>query len=198
MYSPEDILNNLNLTDMVGEEWKFMNGFEDIFMISNFGRVKSLKRKSLTKTVIAKQQSTHKGYLQVVLSLGAIKYNFTIHKCVYESFIGSRPKGYDIHHIDENKINNMYTNLEIIKSGLHSSFHKTGEKHHLVKITDDEVKEIYNLRLKTEIGVEDVADLYGISAAHVSAITRGAHWQHLGLRPFIKRKDGIVKFKDEL
>ena len=37
---------NLSLTNIPGEIWKDIEGFENYYMVSNMGRVKSLERKS--------------------------------------------------------------------------------------------------------------------------------------------------------
>ena len=40
-----------------------------------------------------------------------------LHRYVWECNYGEIPKGYHIHHIDENKGNNSIENLELIKAG---------------------------------------------------------------------------------
>ena len=51
-----------------------------------------------------------------------------VHRFVYEQAFGPIPKGFDIHHKDENKLNNNLDNLEMISHGGHLSLHKTGNK----------------------------------------------------------------------
>jgi hypothetical protein len=46
-----------------------------------------------------------------------------LHKQVWEDHHGPVPKGYHIHHIDENLFNNNINNLEILESGQHISNH---------------------------------------------------------------------------
>jgi len=48
-----------------------------------------------------------------------------LHRYVWECNYGEIPKGYYIHHIDENKGNNSIENLELIKAGRHSKLHST-------------------------------------------------------------------------
>ena len=46
-----------------------------------------------------------------------------MHRYVWEFYNGPIPKGYDIHHKDEDKANNDISNLEMIKAGKHQSMH---------------------------------------------------------------------------
>lgn len=54
------------------EEWKDIENYEGLYQVSNFGRVKSLKRnrkfKSIHEDTIKKQTNTNRGYLTVSLS----------------------------------------------------------------------------------------------------------------------------------
>lgn len=55
------------------------------------------------------------GYLKVRVSLSTgEKRTMSIHKLVARTFIGERPKGYDIDHKDGNKLNNHVSNLHYV------------------------------------------------------------------------------------
>lgn len=43
---------------------------------------------------------------------------------VYETFIGTIPKGYDVHHINHNKQDNRVENLELLTKKKHNETHK--------------------------------------------------------------------------
>lgn len=50
--------------------------------------------------------------------------NKLVHELIWECFNGcSKPKGFDIHHIDENKQNNVIFNLELVSKQTHSRIH---------------------------------------------------------------------------
>lgn len=51
-----------------------------------------------------------------------------MHVVVWESFYGKVPKGFHIHHIDEDKSNNDIFNLQLLKAGEHQSSHWNEEK----------------------------------------------------------------------
>lgn len=104
---------------MANEElWKEILEVEG-YAISNLGRVKSLERyiisngrKVFFKSKILKPYISNAGYLGVVLwSNGRSRY-FHIHRLVAKYFLDN-PNCYKcINHIDENKLNNRYDNLE--------------------------------------------------------------------------------------
>jgi hypothetical protein len=90
------------------EEWKDIQGYEGLYQISNFGRVKSLYFK---KTKILKPHST-KGYLTVRLYRNKIGKDFYIHCLVMDTFNPNKDKTLERNHIDEDKTNNRLDNLE--------------------------------------------------------------------------------------
>lgn len=56
-----------------------------------------------------------------------------IHRIIWECVNGEIPKGYDIHHIDGNTMNNSIYNLQIINAFTHNSMHKIGNKYRVGK-----------------------------------------------------------------
>lgn len=103
------------------EVWKDIKGYEGLYQISNFGRVKSFKKNKNGKI---KSTINDKGsYLSVGLCGGERKqYNPRIHRLVAEHFIGDIPKGYEVHHIDGNKQNNRVDNLKIVTKQEHAAY----------------------------------------------------------------------------
>lgn len=59
-----------------------------------------------------------------------------IHRIIWECVNGEIPKGYEIHHIDGNTMNNSIYNLQIIDSFTHNSMHKMGNKYNIGKKRD--------------------------------------------------------------
>lgn len=101
------------------EEWKWIKSFEGLYQISNFGRLKSFKKYS--DGYILSNKNEEGGYLSVILtdSIKKKRRCTRIHVLVAEHFIGDIPKGYHVHHIDDNKQNNTVSNLEIIHPKQH-------------------------------------------------------------------------------
>ena len=94
---------------MKKEYWKPVVGYEGLYEVSNFGRVKSLK---FGKEKILKPVTNTFGYLQVTLCKNNKKKLVTVHRLVAEAFLPN-PHNYScVNHKDENKQNNNVSNLE--------------------------------------------------------------------------------------
>lgn len=105
------------------EIWKSIKGFEGFYEVSNLGRVRSLDRHikasrgngtRLMRGKIIKQCNSV-GYLKVILTNANKKRQVKVHILVGESFLNYNPKDKTvIDHIDNNRTNNIITNLQII------------------------------------------------------------------------------------
>lgn len=104
------------------EIWKDIKGFEGIYQVSNFGRVKSLERFRkgkngclvTVKERILKQGIIRNGYYNVILCKNSIEKNYLVHRLVWIAFNGSIPEGYDINHLNEKKFDNRLENLNLM------------------------------------------------------------------------------------
>lgn len=111
------------VTNLEGEVWKPVKGYEGKYEVSNMGRVKSLNYRNHGGIKILKPTVNHAGYLTVTLTLNYEKHKKRIHRLVYEAFVAPLPlynpqkNGnlfFEINHIDENKTNNTPSNLELV------------------------------------------------------------------------------------
>lgn len=106
----------------VMENWKPVAGFEDIYEVSDLGNVRSLDRvvnsdKRGTLRVrgrVLRGGRASTGYLSVALCRDGGCRSYTIHELVARAFIGPRPEGADIDHIDGNRTNNLPANLRYV------------------------------------------------------------------------------------
>ena len=100
----------------MNEIWKDVIGFENMYQISNNGKVKSLKRKSLIGRVLKerflKPSKDTKGYLRVSLHKNNKAHHRSIHRLVAEAFIINNDNKSQVNHKDGNKENNIVSNLE--------------------------------------------------------------------------------------
>ncbi len=131
---------------MYEEIWKDIEGYKGLYQISNFGRVKSFY-----KFKILKSRPNGKGYLRVHLSNNFIVTDYYIHRLVAQAFILNPNNYHCINHIDGNKSNNHYKNLEwcsYSENNQHSydiGLKKSGEEHYRSKLSNNDVKEMKNL-----------------------------------------------------
>jgi hypothetical protein len=82
-------------------------GFEDKYLISNYGNVFSIINKK-----ILKHRIDSCGYHMIGVTLNGKRKNLYIHRMVAETFIDNPQNLKYVNHIDENKDNNMVSNLE--------------------------------------------------------------------------------------
>lgn len=105
---------------MENEIWKPCVGFEPFYMVSNFGRVKSVAvysdkyKRILMRPCqrVKKQETTRDGYKRVLLCYYGKHYHIGVHRLVAQAFI-ENPNNYPcINHKDEKPSNNHADNLE--------------------------------------------------------------------------------------
>ncbi len=143
------------------EIWKDVPGYEGIYQVSNLGNVKSLNHfinnkhnsKSLKKGRILKKFISKKGYLTTSLSKNIKRYSPGIHRIVALAFIPNPEKKPQVNHINGIKTDNRVENLEwstnkenqihAVKNGLCNP--NFGEKHHMSKLTNEQVLEARKL-----------------------------------------------------
>jgi len=85
------------------------------YSISNYGRIKNNKTKKLLTPT-----KTGDGYLRITLNKKLIQ----IHRLVCEIFNKGYKEGFVVNHIDENKHNNYYKNLEWCSIGYNNKYSK--------------------------------------------------------------------------
>lgn len=100
------------------EEWRWIKGYEGIYQISNYGRLKSFRKKK--DGYITSNVNKDGWYFTVNLYDASMRRKTKrIHVLVAETFIGEITRGYHVHHKDGNKQNNRVDNLEIISPKKH-------------------------------------------------------------------------------
>ncbi|MNQ03993.1 hypothetical protein D3C85_166990 [compost metagenome] len=84
------------------------------------------------------------GYLKLAFTIGDKTVNKVVHRLVYETFVGPIPPGHTIDHIDSNKTNNHYSNLQVLT--FEDNAIKGNAKHWTLLSPAGEVVKVYNLR----------------------------------------------------
>ena len=113
-----EIYENLSLEDLPNEEWRDICGYEGIYQVSSYGRIKSLSRlnggehnRHLTKKKIIKCKPNQNGYLRVNLHSNGKLRQFAIHRLVGLAFIPLVAGKYYIDHINGIRVDNRVENL---------------------------------------------------------------------------------------
>lgn len=91
------------------EEWRDIAGYEGLYEVSDWGRVRNIKT-----SLLRKPQNGVGGYQSIRITVNGETKHFYIHRLVYETFNGIIPSGMQVNHIDENKTNNHIDNLNLM------------------------------------------------------------------------------------
>jgi hypothetical protein len=100
---------------MINEIWLDIKNFENLYQVSNLGRIKSVYKRTnfnTYKETILSPGRDSRGYLQVILYKNNLPKGRRIHRLVAEAFIHNPENKRTVNHIDENKLNNTVSNLE--------------------------------------------------------------------------------------
>ncbi|ELC8411524.1 NUMOD4 domain-containing protein [Clostridium perfringens] len=105
---------------MVAEEWRDIKGYEGLYQVSNYGRIKSLlgwngkRYVKRTKILAPSSQQLNINYCRSVvkLSKNGERKDYKVHRLVAKAFLDN-PNNYDVvNHKDGNPLNNNVENLE--------------------------------------------------------------------------------------
>ncbi|MFS0556889.1 NUMOD4 domain-containing protein [Brevibacillus sp. 179-C9.3 HS] len=94
------------------EVWKDVVGYEGIYRVSSFGRVKSLANGSSRKEKILKSHVDRNGYVKLDLSKKGQSKKFYVHRLVAQAFIPNSLNKSQVNHRDGVKTMNHASNLE--------------------------------------------------------------------------------------
>ncbi len=178
------------------EIWKPIKSFEGYYDISNHGRVRSLDRLTKYKLIFERKYfggikplQIYSGYYYIKLNKNGIYKNPKIHRLVAEMFIPNPQNKKMVNHLDGNKLNNHFSNLEwcTAKENVNHSIHVLGNHHGRLgsqngraKITEAEVIEIRRLS-----GVSKyytcvlLSKMFGVNSRSVSNILLNKSWKHI-------------------
>ena len=168
------------------EEWRDIKGFEGKYMVSNLGRVKSLKRTVWNKgrgyyiTVSEKILKTFDngyGYLQVALSKDGKDKEYYVHRLVATAFL-ENPMGYtEVNHIDEDKTNNCVDNLEFCSRSYNIN-HGARNKKAGKKIAEKKSKPVFSVNKESGLimwwqSAKEAERCTGIAQQSICACCKG-------------------------
>jgi hypothetical protein len=177
------------------EVWADVRGYEGLYQVSTYGRVKSLDRAvrcnggfRLVKEQTLKPLPHDDGrYLQVGLSREYKVTHHFIHRLVAQAFIPNPHNKPEVNHKDLNGCNNYISNLEwmtrkenikhAMKNGRGPCGPK-GSKSTWAKLTESQVRDILR-RVAAGERTCEVARRYDVSDSTVSTIKMRQAWKHV-------------------
>ena len=171
------------ITDtLLGEVWEHIPFNHDV-KISNFGRVKD--KKGIRKLYRTNKGGKGNGY--VITGINSQRQ--LVHRLVADCFIKNpNPDVFNqVNHIDGDKANNHYSNLEwcnnrlnvlhAVKTGLHKPM--KGDKNGASTISNEMAKAIIRISLTSSLKNREAANYFGIPYSTFRKIKDGTHWSLL-------------------
>lgn len=155
------------------EIWKDIAGYEGRYQVSNFGNVKSLAYK---KHRILKIDINSNGYARVCLSN---KKWFFVHRLVANAFVPNPHQLPVVNHLDENRLNNSFNNLEWCTQKQNLAYSNVGKK-----INADKCKKLIaiNLTAGESLSFRSIreAERLGFNRRTIQGCIQGKYKQHKG------------------
>jgi hypothetical protein len=132
----------------------------------------------------AENRTGKREYLQVRVMIAGTRVHAMAHRLVWRHFFGPIPNGMVINHRNGIKTDNRPENLELTTpSGntqhavsvlrSHPGANQDGQKNPMSKIPDEDIQRIRDRYASGNVTQTDLAQEYGITFQHVSAIVRG-------------------------
>src|SRR5262245_28581247 len=164
------------------EEWRAVGGYEGLYEVSSRGRVRSLRSKELMRPY----PMLRGGYPAVNLSSNGKKL-CPVHRLVAEAFIGPRPPGADIRHLDGNPANARASNLcygtrkDNERDKDRHGRRPLGIDHHAAKLNPDKILRAKKMHAAgTSLAI--ISRTVGAAPSTLYAMFAGRTWSH-AVRP---------------
>lgn len=167
------------------ERWLSVPGYEGLYEVSSAGRVKSLKSGRWRSGV--KFLSWHydrSRYPKVSLYRNGLGAKYRVHSLVALAFLGPRPTGMQVRHIDGDRNNPKLDNLgyctqkENEADKLVHGTRRRGSMCSNAKLHENDIPEIRR-RISEGHKIKDIALDYGVLAQRITDIRRGRTWRHV-------------------
>ena len=137
--------------------------------------------KELSTSLTNKGYKTHRG------TINKIRKHISIHRAVAILYVLNPDNKLQVNHIDGNKLNNHYTNLEWMSNrenkdhALENGLYAKGTDMPNCKLNEDDIKYIRDNYISThpEFGGTALSKKFGVGSSQISRIINNKRWKHL-------------------
>lgn len=173
--------------DLPGEVWIPVVGFEADYSVSNMGRVKRTSQQAHGPGYAGKVlvcPPGRDGYKVLNLCVRPRIRTARVHSLVMHAFVGPRPPGLTINHLDGDKSNARLDNLEYCSlqaNALHARRvlgKCVGSLNPASKLQEADIP-VIRARLAAREKQRDIAADYGVSQVTISHIANGLVWANV-------------------
>ena len=140
------------------EEWRDIDGYDGVYQVSDFGRVRSLK---YGKVRVLRERKDKNGYVSVMLSKNNNQKRHRVHRLVASAFIPNCDESKTvINHINEVKTDNRVYNLEWCDRSYNQTYNdinwrrKNGIRRKIAKLYNQDLTYEQNIELFKENGID--------------------------------------------
>lgn len=167
------------------EEWRPVVGWEDLYQVSNLGRVRNIADRNGTKVgKVLRPGRMTTGYFFVVLCRNSKKTNSSVSRLVAKAFLPP-PVLEEVNHINSDRLDNRVTNLEWVTPAKNIR-HKvlaghvpTGESVHGARLTAEKARAIKALLREGSLSLPQIGARFGVHKATIWDIDHGLTWKHV-------------------
>ncbi len=178
--SVKDVLSNC-IDDLPGEIWEEVPGYKGKYLISQYSRVKSIKRRPI---ILKKSLSSGRHKVVLIGKYGRLVSEDVGRLCA-KVFLRAPDENEVLEFKDRNRLNTAYDNLNwitrkesILKAEGRSNYSQPGAKNGMAILDQNKVKEI-RFHRKSGKTYSDLSRRFGVSVPMIQKVVENRAWKNI-------------------